>query len=74
MPYQDTGPARAASIRANAHRAVDDPAKLARAANIIRAALDRKRITLAELTPMPRHDDIVATSPLPDYSVATEAV
>jgi len=34
----------------SAHRAVDDPAKLARAARIVRAALARQKLTLAELT------------------------
>jgi hypothetical protein len=40
-----------------AHRAVDDPAALARAARIVRAALARKRLTLAELTPLPAVED-----------------
>jgi hypothetical protein len=34
-----------------AERAIDDPAKLARAARIVRAALARKRLTIAELEP-----------------------
>lgn len=42
--------ARRLSQEYYAGRAVDDPVKLARAARIIRAALARKRITLAELT------------------------
>ncbi len=32
-------------------RALDDPVKLARAARIIRVALERRRIALAELMP-----------------------
>jgi hypothetical protein len=40
-----------------AHRAVDDPVVLARAARIVRAALARDRISLADLTPLPRPDD-----------------
>lgn len=34
-----------------AERAVDDPAKLAKAARIVRAALARQRLTLADLRP-----------------------
>lgn len=51
-----THAATEANKRNSAHRAVDDPAQLARAARIVRAALARNRITLADLTPMPRHD------------------
>lgn len=40
-----------------AHRAVDDPVRLARAARIVRAALARKKITLAELTPIPEPEN-----------------
>lgn len=36
-----------------AHRAVDDPAQLARAARIVRAALTRRKLALADLTPLP---------------------
>lgn len=36
----------------SAHRAVDDPTKLARAARIVRAALARDKLTLDELTPL----------------------
>lgn len=35
-----------------AQRAIDDPVKLAHAARIVRAALARQRITLADLTPL----------------------
>jgi hypothetical protein len=40
-------------MRRSAHRAVDDPAQLERAARIVRAALERRKLTLAELTPLP---------------------
>ncbi|WP_406306262.1 hypothetical protein OHA61_34090 [Streptomyces sp. NBC_00885] len=52
MPARTTA-ATEAHARNAAHRAVDDPAQLARAARIVRAALARQRITLAELTPLP---------------------
>jgi hypothetical protein len=39
-------------MRRSAHRAVDDPARLAQATRIVRAALARKRLTLDELTPL----------------------
>lgn len=39
--------------RHSAHRAVDDPAKLARAARIVRAALARQVLTLDDLAPLP---------------------
>lgn len=51
--YSDTSAARAQGIVNAAHRAVDDPAKLARAARIVRAALARQKISLDELTPLP---------------------
>jgi hypothetical protein len=38
-------------MRLAANRAVDDPAQLARAARIIRAALERQRLTLDDLVP-----------------------
>jgi hypothetical protein len=47
----DTAPARAAMLANAADRAVDDPAKLARAARIVRAALARRKLTLDDLTP-----------------------
>ncbi|HEX5120348.1 MAG TPA: hypothetical protein VFW65_34635 [Pseudonocardiaceae bacterium] len=40
-------------MRHAAHRAVDNPAALARATRIVRAALARQKLTLAELTPLP---------------------
>jgi hypothetical protein len=43
--------ARQAAYLALAARAVDDPVKLARAARIVRVALERKRLTIAELLP-----------------------
>jgi hypothetical protein len=49
--------ARKVLIVQSAHRAVDDPAVLARAARIVRAALARKVITLADLTPLPAEGD-----------------
>jgi hypothetical protein len=45
--------ARDTHQRNAAHRAVDDPAKLAAAARIVRAALARKRLALTDLTPLP---------------------
>jgi hypothetical protein len=38
-------------LRRSARRAVDDPAQLARAARIVRAALERQRLSLADLVP-----------------------
>lgn len=35
----------------HAERAIDDPAKLARAARIVRAALARRRLSIEDLTP-----------------------
>lgn len=52
-PYRDTSNATAARLTDQAHRAVDDPVALAKAARIVRAALDRQRLTLADLTPLP---------------------
>jgi hypothetical protein len=37
-------------LRRAALRAIDDPAKLAWAARIVRTALERRRLTVAELT------------------------
>lgn len=56
LPLTDTGtdcasPARNAHMRAAALRAIDDPKQLARAARIVRAGLERKRLTLAEVLP-----------------------
>jgi hypothetical protein len=48
-----TAKARETHVTRAAHRAVDDPAQLARAARIVRAALARRKLTLAELTPLP---------------------
>ena len=42
-PGADTSKARAAAQNTYANRAVDDPVKLARAARIVRAALERGR-------------------------------
>jgi hypothetical protein len=58
-----TEKARETHVTRAAHRAVDDPAQLARAARIVRAALARKRLTLDELTPLPN-----STSGLPEAS------
>ncbi len=43
--------ARRAHQRNAALRAIDDPVKLQRAARIVRAALERNRLTLADLDP-----------------------
>jgi hypothetical protein len=50
-------------MRRAANRAVDDPAQLARAARIVRAALARQRLTLDDLTPpaTPDSDRCAAT-------------
>jgi hypothetical protein len=56
-PDSPTAKARAVRLTQTAHRAVDDPLELARAARIVRAALARKRLTLAELTPLPAGPD-----------------
>jgi hypothetical protein len=45
----NTAPARAAQLRNAAHRAVDDPAQLHRAARIVRAALARQVLTEDDL-------------------------
>lgn len=45
------GPAVEATKRYSAERAVDDPAKLERAARIVRIALERQRLTIDDLTP-----------------------
>jgi hypothetical protein len=52
-----TAKARETYLAQSAHRAVEDPVALARAARIVRAALARQRLTLAELTPLPATDD-----------------
>ncbi|GAB3781471.1 hypothetical protein [Nocardioides ungokensis] len=43
--------ARAVAQHNAALRAIDDPAKLARAARIVRVAIERRRLTLADVTP-----------------------
>jgi hypothetical protein len=48
--------ARAKLQDQTAYRAVDDPVRLARAARIVRAALARQMIELADLTPLPDPD------------------
>ncbi|MFI1162126.1 hypothetical protein ACH4UM_00595 [Streptomyces sp. NPDC020801] len=45
-----------ATQAAHVRLAIDDPVQLAKAARIVRAALDRKRIALADLTPLPAPD------------------
>ena len=45
--------ATAAHLANAANRAVDDPVALARAARIVRAALARQKITLADVLPEP---------------------
>jgi hypothetical protein len=53
LPESRTAKARAVRLTQTAHRAVDDPVQLARAARIVRAALARERISMTELTPLP---------------------
>ena len=40
----------------SAFRALDDPARVRRATHIVRAALARKVLTIADLTPLPELD------------------
>lgn len=59
MPHPDVPPpdkaakARQAHVINAAHRAAEDPARLARSTRIVRAALARQRLALADLTPLP---------------------
>lgn len=48
-----TEKARATYLTLTAHRAVDDPVRLARAVRIVRAAIARQRVSLRDLTPLP---------------------
>jgi hypothetical protein len=52
-----TAAANEASRRAAALRALDDPVKLARAARIVRAALERGRLEVADVVPGADTDD-----------------
>jgi hypothetical protein len=57
-PESRTAKARRVQLTRTAHRAVDDPLELARAARIVRAALARQRLNLSDLTPLPaNHED-----------------
>jgi hypothetical protein len=58
--------ATAGHMRNAANRAVDDPAQLAKAARIVRAALARR-----VLTPRDLQGDVVKASDLPWESVST---
>lgn len=51
--HPDVADARSELAAEADRRSVDDPVQLARAARIVRAALARQRLTLAELTPPP---------------------
>lgn len=46
-----TAKAREISLRQRAIRATEDPVILARAARIVRTALERKKLTLADVLP-----------------------
>lgn len=59
MSRAQTAAARAATQLYAAERAIDDPVKLARAARIVRLALERRRITLAEIAPSAQ-DEVAA--------------
>jgi hypothetical protein len=59
VPTRDTTPARQAQLRNAADRAVDDPAQLAKAARIVRAALARR-----VLAPQDLRGDIVKPADL----------
>lgn len=48
-----TAAARAAHLNQAAQRAIDDPVKLARAARIVRAAIERRRLRLADIVDGP---------------------
>jgi hypothetical protein len=48
---EHTAPGRAAMLRNAAVRALDDPIALARAARIVRAALERGRLTPDDIQP-----------------------
>ena len=50
--------ARQKHLARSAHRAVDDPVALERGARLVRAALARKKLTLADLTPLPDPDEL----------------
>lgn len=52
--------ARAVHMERSAIRALDDPRQLARAARIVRAALERNRLTLADITAPEGVPDAVA--------------
>jgi hypothetical protein len=56
-PESKTAPARRVRLTQTAHRAVDDPIELARAARIVRAALARQRLTIDDLTPLPANHE-----------------
>lgn len=61
-----TAPARQAALRNAADRAVDDPAQLARAARIVRAALARRVLTTRDL-----QGEVVKPADLHRESVST---
>jgi hypothetical protein len=50
-PAELTAPAREAMLHNAAVRALDDPIALARAARIVRAAIERGRLTPDDITP-----------------------
>lgn len=49
-PDSRTAPARAVMLRRAAQRAADDDVALARAVRVVRVALERQRLSIAELT------------------------
>lgn len=62
MPFPDPQAGADAVKQYAADRAIDDPAKLARAARIVRTALARQRLTLADITGDPaQHTDRAPT-------------
>jgi hypothetical protein len=52
-----TAPARKQYLRNAALRATEDPVRLARAARIVRAAIERGRLSAADLDPDQDHAD-----------------
>jgi hypothetical protein len=55
-----TAAATAAIQQHAAERAIDDPVKLARAARIVRLALERQRLSLDEITRSSTEDEVAA--------------
>lgn len=59
MPNPDPWKAREQRRINAAHRATDDPERLARSLRIVRAALDRGLIGPEDLMPLPQSGDLI---------------